>query len=86
MIFDFSDRRERNLNYFAISALYLHAGSSEGLSGFHASDDAPHALAVNRYNLNIIFAIKRLKGRKCFGYFHVYLFFEIRAPAGSILL
>jgi hypothetical protein len=78
MVFDFGDRRERYFDDLAVGTFDLDAGSGEGLSGFHASHNTPHALPVKRYDLNIVFAVQRLKGRKCFGDFHVYLFSAIQ--------
>jgi hypothetical protein len=72
MVFDFGDRGEGYLNDLAISAFYLYARGCECLSGFHAPDDAPHALAINSYNFDIVFAVQRLKSRKCFSDFHDY--------------
>jgi hypothetical protein len=83
MVLNLCDRRKRYLDDLAIGAFDLYAWSGEGLSGLHAPDNAPHALAVNRYNLNIIFAVQRLKGRKCFCDFHVYLVFEFAQPLGE---
>ena len=80
MVLDFGDRRKWYLDDLAIGAFYLDAWSGEGLSGFHAANNAPDALAVNRYDLNIVFAVQRLKCCKCFGDFHVYLFSEIQTP------
>jgi hypothetical protein len=79
VIFDFGDRRKRYLDNLAIGAFYLDAWSRECLSGFHAPDNAADALAVNRYDLNIVFAVQRLKCRKCLCDFHVYLFSEVQA-------
>jgi len=80
VVFDFGDRRKRYLDDLAIGAFYLHAWSGECLSGFHAPDNAPHTLAVNRHDLNIVFAVQRLKGRKCFRDFHVSLFSKVQSP------
>jgi hypothetical protein len=71
MVFDFRDGRKRDFHYLTISAFHLHAGSGECLSGFHAANDAPHTLTIHRYNFNIALAVKRLKGSKCLGNFHV---------------
>lgn len=79
MVFDFGDRRERYLDDLAVGAFYLDARSGEGLSSFHASHNTPYALPVKRYDLNIVLAVQRLKGRKCFGDFHVYLFSDSNA-------
>jgi hypothetical protein len=78
VILDLGDRRKRYFDDLAVGAFYLHTWSGECLGGLHASDNAPHALAVNRYDLNIVFPVERLKGRKCFSDFHVYLFSEAR--------
>ena len=31
------------------------------MSGFHAANNTPHALAIQRYNLNIVFAVEWLQ-------------------------
>lgn len=72
MVLDLGNSGKRYLNDLAISAFYLDAWGCECLSGFHAPDNAPHALAINSYNLDIVFAVKRLQGRKCFSDFHDY--------------
>jgi hypothetical protein len=51
--------------------LHHYAGRGEGLGGFHAANDASDALSIHRHNLNIVFAVERLQGSKCFGNFHV---------------
>jgi len=71
VVFDFGNRRKRNLHYLAVGALHLDAGSGECLSCFHAANDAADALSVDCNDLNIVFAIKRLQCRKCFGNFQV---------------
>jgi hypothetical protein len=73
VVFDLSNGGKRYLNDLTIGAFYLNAWSGERLRGFHAPDNASHSLAVNRNYLNIVFAIQRLQGRQCFGYFHVFL-------------
>lgn len=83
MVFDLGDRRKRYLDDLAVSAFHLHAGSSECLGGFHASDNAAHAQTVNRYDLDIVFAVQRLKCRKCFSNFHDYPFSKFDFFGGS---
>lgn len=85
VVFNLGDRRKGYLDDLAVRALYLHAGGGECLSGLHAPDNAPHALAVNRHDLDIVFAVQRLKGRKCFCDFHVYLFSEVQTALGRKL-
>ena len=57
IVFDFSDLRKRYLNDVAVRAFHLDAWSGECLSGFHAPNNTPHALAVGRYNLDVVFAV-----------------------------
>ncbi len=83
VVFNLGDRRKGYLDDLAVRAFYLHAWGGEGLSGFHAPDNAPHALAVKRHDLDIVFAVQRLKGRKCFCDFHVYLFSEVQNAFGT---
>ena len=83
VVFDLGDRRKGYLDYLAVRAFYLHARGGECLSGLHAPDNAPHALTVNRHDLDIVLAVQRLKGRKCFCDFHVYLFSEVPNPFGT---
>ena len=83
VVFNLGDRRKGYFDDLAVRALYLHAGRGECLSGLHAPDNAPHALAVNRDDLDIVFTVQRLKGRKCFCDFHVYLFSEVQNPFGT---
>lgn len=85
MVFNLGDRGKGYLDDLAVRAFYLHAWGGEGLSGLHAPDNAPHALSVNRHDLDIVFAVQRLKGRKCFCDFHVYLFSEVQTPLGHRL-
>lgn len=77
VILDLGDRRKRYLHYLPVRAFHLDAGSCESLSGFHAANDAPHALAIHRYNLNIIFSVQRLQGCEGFSYFHVSISSEV---------
>ena len=83
VVFNLGDRRKGYLDDLAVRALYLHAGGGECLGGLHAPDNAPHALTVNRHDLDIVFAVQRLKGRKCFCDFHVYLFSEVQNRFGT---
>jgi len=71
MIFDLGDRREGDFDYLSVRAFHLYAWSSECLSGFHAANNAPHSLAVNRYNLDITFTVQGLQRRECLCDFHV---------------
>jgi hypothetical protein len=73
MVLDLSDRGKRYLDYLAIRTLHLYAGGCEGLSRFHTANNATHALAIHRYNLNIVLAVKWLKGSKCLGNFHALI-------------
>ncbi len=60
MVLDFGDRRKWYFDDLSIRAFHLYAGSGEGLSGFHAANNAPHPLALRRYNFNIVLAVKWL--------------------------
>lgn len=71
VIFDFGDLGKGDLYNFAVCTFHLDARCGEGLSGFHAAYHAAHALAVNRNNLNVVFAVKWLQGSQGFSYFHV---------------
>ena len=82
VVFNLGDRRKGYFDDLAVRALYFHAGRGECLSGLHAPDNASHALAINRHYLDIVLAVKRLKGRKCFCDFHDYLFSEVSTPLG----
>jgi hypothetical protein len=81
MVFNLGDRRKWNFDYLTIRAFDLYAGSCEGLSGFHAANDAPHSMAVKRYNLNVIFAVQRLQGRECLCDFHVMVSSKVHSRA-----
>jgi hypothetical protein len=63
---------KRDLDYFAIGNLDLDARRGQCLSSLHAANNAPDTLTVGGDYLDIIFAVKRLKGRKGFGNFHDY--------------
>ena len=71
MILDLRDCRKRYLNYLASRGLHLHARCRECLSSFHTPDLAAHALAISRYDLHVVFSIKRLQSRQCFSNFQV---------------
>jgi hypothetical protein len=71
VVFNLGDRRKRYFDYLTVCAFYLDAGSCEGLSGFHAANNAPHALSIHRYNLNVVFAVERPQGSECFSDFQV---------------
>ncbi len=78
MVFDFGDRRERNLHDLAIGAFDLDARSRQCLCGLHTANDAPNAIAVNRDDFDIVLAVERLEGRESFGYFHsVFILFGV---------
>ncbi len=70
VVSDLGDRWKWDLYYFAIGALDFDAGSRQCLSGLHAANSATHSLSVDRNDLNVIFAVQRLEGRKSFSYFH----------------
>jgi len=74
VIDDLDDGRERDLHNFAITALDLHAGRSEGLGSFHAAHDAADAMTVAGYNLDVAFAVQRLQRRQSLGDFHSVTF------------
>ena len=71
-VYYFGDTGECNLNDFAVCALNLNARRCQGLRSFHTTNYAPDTLAVGGYDLDVIFAVQGLKGRKGLGYFHVY--------------
>jgi len=85
VVFNLGDRGKGYLYDLAVRAFYLYAWGGECLSGFHAPDNAPHALSVNSHDLDIVFAVQWLKGCECFCDFHVYLFFEVQTPLGHKL-
>src|ERR1041385_853300 len=60
MIFDFRDRRERDLYNFTVCALHLDARCSQCLSSLHAAHNAAHALSINRDDLYVVLAVKGL--------------------------
>ena len=70
MILDLCDRREGDLHYLAIRDLDFDAGRGEGLGRLHAPHFTAHSLAVGRNDLHIVFSVKWLQGRECFGYLH----------------
>ncbi len=71
VVFDFGDGRKRYLDDLAACALNLYAGRRQGLRGFHAADDAAHALTIDGYDLNVVFAVQWLQGCQRFCNFHV---------------
>lgn len=73
MVYDFRDGEERNLDYLAVGAFDLDAWRRQRLCRFHAADDATYAVAVGRYNLNVVPAVERSQGCEGFGYFHYCL-------------
>jgi len=68
----FSDAGKSDLNYFAVGTLDLDARGGQCLRSLHAANNAPDALTVDGDDLDVIFAVKRLKGRKGLGNFHDY--------------
>ena len=66
----FSDAGKSDLNYFAVGTLDLDARGGQCLRSLHAANNAPDTLTVGGDYLDIIFAVKRLKGRKGLGNFH----------------
>jgi len=82
MVLDLGDRGKWYLHYLTISAFHLDARGGECLGGFHAANDAPNALAIDRYNLNIVFAVQRLQRGEGFGYFHVVISSRVHALFG----
>src|SRR2546423_1032002 len=62
VVFNLGDSRKGYFDDLAVRAFYFHAWGGECLSGFHAPDNAPHALSVNRHDLDIVFAVQWLKG------------------------
>ena len=73
MIFNFRDRRERNLHDLAIGDLNLDAGRGEGLGSLHAANCATHAPAVRCDDLYVILAVEWLQSRERLCYFHYLL-------------
>ena len=57
MVFDFCDGGKGYFYNFPIRTFHLDAGGGERLRRLHAANDAPNTLAVERYNLNIVFAV-----------------------------
>jgi hypothetical protein len=70
MVFDFGYGGKRYLYDLAVLTLHLHARRGQGLSGFHAPNDASDALAIERDDLDIVFAVERPERRECFCHFH----------------
>ena len=79
VVFDFRDRRKRNLHDLAICNLDFYAGSSEGLGGFHAPNYATHSPTVNGNNFHVVLAIEWLQSRECLRDFHNSI------PPGAVL-
>lgn len=63
VVFYFGDFGKWDLDDLAIGTFNFDARSCQGLGGFHAPNCAPHSLAVECYDLNIILAVKRLQCR-----------------------
>lgn len=72
MVFDFGDRRKRYFDDLTARTFHLDTRSGQSLCGFHAPDDAANAPAVEGDDLNVVFPVERLEGRKCFSDFHSY--------------
>ena len=70
VILDLRDRGEGYFDDLPIRTFDLYARSGESLGGFHTSNCAADAPAVNRDNLHVVLAIKWLQSRKCLGNFH----------------
>ena len=71
-VYYFGDIGECNLNDFAVCALNLDAWRCQGLRSFHTTNYSPDTLPVGGYDLDVIFTVQGLKGRKGLGYFHDY--------------
>jgi len=63
VVFNLGDRRKWDLYDLAIGTFNFDARSGKGLGGFHAPNRAAHAPPVERYNLDIVLAVKRLECR-----------------------
>jgi hypothetical protein len=70
MIDDFRDGRKWYLDNFATGHFHLQARRGQGLCGFHAADNAAHAIAVRGDDLHVIMAIEWLECCEGFGDFH----------------
>jgi hypothetical protein len=71
MILDLSNGGKRDLYDLSVGALNLHAGSREGLGGFHAANRTAYAPAVCGDDFHVILAIEWLQGCERFCYLHV---------------
>lgn len=71
MIDDLYDRGKWYLYHLAIGTLDFHTGRGQRLRSLHAAHDAAHPVPVPRNDLNIAFAVERLKRRQSFGDFHL---------------
>jgi hypothetical protein len=85
---DLYDFGKGYLDDFAVGAFHLDAGPGESLRHLHAADDAAHAMAVLRDDLDVILPVKRFKGCEGFGDFHCLLprFLFGRFKAGPLAL
>ena len=57
MVLDLGDAGKRNLNDLAAGAFDLHARRGQRLRRFHTANGAAHALAIEGYDLNVVFSI-----------------------------
>ena len=73
VIYDLFDGGEWDFDYLAVGSFDLDAGRCQGLSRFHAADDAAHALAVLCHDFYIVLTIEGAQGSEGFGYFHFFL-------------
>ncbi|HEU0254061.1 MAG TPA: hypothetical protein VFR12_13590, partial [Pyrinomonadaceae bacterium] len=71
VVFNLGYCREGYFHNLTIGTFDLYARSGESLSGFHTAHCAADAPAVDRDNLNIVFAIQWLKSGQGFGYLHL---------------
>ena len=80
MVLDLCYRRKGYLHNFPVGAFHLDTWSRQCLSGFHAANGTSNTLAIDRYDLNIVFAEQRLQGRQCFSDFHATSFLRRSNP------
>lgn len=74
VVLDLGDGGKWNLNDLAAGAFDLHARRGQRLRGFHTAHSAAHALAIEGYDLNVVFSVERLQRRQRFCYFHFCCF------------
>lgn len=70
MIFNFRNIRKGNFHDLPVRNLHLYARRGEGLGSLHAFNCPAHPPAISRDDLHVVFAIKWLESRECFGNFH----------------